>query len=1146
MVRLFSLCVVVALLVPAVYAETGMQFEGNAALGTNESVRFRFIDPHLNGLPIYGTGGQGLTIIWKARPEQQTGFYTTFFYSDDDGTPSFWETNNYFWGAHPYGATSPGSEATTHVWEIAVNQHDYIGAAVENDRWYQQAFVVSGASGSNKEHVFYYDIAGTIGPNINQTITEAGYGDTTTPAPMLSWGDAPWAHMWSWEHEAYKGTIRGVQIYSKRLSEADIMSEIADPLSTVEGAANIWYMNLDPTPTDISDKSGQGNDPSWYGALRPLLYSVSDSCTTVGAGSTELENAAINLAPGEWCELDSSSGLTQSTFQVTSHNVSTQTYKGVWDGVNAEFRWVGQEQGNSATGQNLSLHIKYDDATDAWSKTLASPVGDGEAGHGNDQNAVNPATGDQYRRPYGSNTVLVYDYSGDSWSSIGSSIPGSPPNACSSITWHDARGTLVSVEPERGIHEWNGSSWSTLYSGGSIPNMPSNGICAYSAYDATNARLLFGVEDNGVDYFNALNSNGTLSSLTAPPISIDVFASDTVVVDPVTGDLIAAGTGTTWHYFDAGSDTWQTLTGMPTVGPSGVAGHYTVSAGIPDYGVVGILDCDSNACGNPRFIIYKHASGTADCDDGVDNDGDGMIDLLDPSCANSVDTSENLPGSTFETQCKDANVVRCYSFEDLTDMTTGNPTGTSPSESASRYLEGSGTADCTLQGDTACWDLDTGAVSGVTPTTGKSALRFEYNDQSDGDAAGSVRLNFADDYSTRFGAGEEFYVQYRYRMSPEMLAEAYGSYGFKSIIIGGGDWAGGQTQYSCTDMETVIQTSHPATTPTSGFSGPWMYHSCTAPTPYRRLANYSDATVCGAPANIVNQHVGAPGCCFNAFPGGCWQWAADDWHTVKAHISVGSWNTPLSSRVRMWAAYDGGSETLIFDSDIGGSRSQFAGELVNDATGDHKFGKLWFTPFTTDKTSGHIHATGYVWYDDLLISTTNPAPPEGECGDGTQDAGETCDDGTVAVDDCVYGTPATSQAQVCNANCDGYTTCANESYCGDGTIDSGTGEICDDGEGYPAVVDSCAYGDSPPLTQVCNASCSALVNCTNPLYCGDDSVNGGELCDGTDLASNDCTTLGIGYEGGTLACDVSCAAWDTALCVGWGFSGVKVRGVVVD
>jgi hypothetical protein len=51
-----------------------------------------------------------------------------------------------------------------------------------------------------------------------------------------------------------------------------VLSEVNAPLSTGAGAANIWYLNLSPTPTDISDKSGQGHHPAWVGSARPRLW----------------------------------------------------------------------------------------------------------------------------------------------------------------------------------------------------------------------------------------------------------------------------------------------------------------------------------------------------------------------------------------------------------------------------------------------------------------------------------------------------------------------------------------------------------------------------------------------------------------------------------------------------------------------------------------------------------------------------------------------------------------------------------------------------------------------------------------------------------------------------------------------------------
>jgi hypothetical protein len=69
--------------------------------------------------------------------------------------------------------------------------------------------------------------------------------------------------------------LRGIQIYSAGLSLSDVLSEVRAPLSTVAGMTSIWYLNLNPTPLDISDKSGRGHHPEWVGRERPGLWKAS-------------------------------------------------------------------------------------------------------------------------------------------------------------------------------------------------------------------------------------------------------------------------------------------------------------------------------------------------------------------------------------------------------------------------------------------------------------------------------------------------------------------------------------------------------------------------------------------------------------------------------------------------------------------------------------------------------------------------------------------------------------------------------------------------------------------------------------------------------------------------------------------------------
>jgi len=48
--------------------------------------------------------------------------------------------------------------------------------------------------------------------------------------------------------------------------------------------------------------------------------------------------------------------------------------------------------------------------------------------------------------------------------------------------------------------------------------------------------------------------------------------------------------------------------------------------------------------------------------------------------------------------------------------------------------------------------------------------------------------------------------------------------------------------------------------------------------------------------------------------------------------------------------------------------------------------------------------------------------------------------------------------------------------------------------------------------------------------CGNNIIEGTELCDGTDLGDDDCVTINQGFVDGTLACSSSCNSWDTTSC----------------
>lgn len=239
---------------------SGLDFPGSAAVP--DTLRFRFLNP----LPIYPA-----TYIWRAYPRQQDGYYTAFFWGNDDGKGTLdtflWKSGiaDSYYGAHPY--PDPPPNGSKHNWEISIEQDDFQNGRVIYDRWYTQALVVWGDE-NGKHHVFYWDLPNTDASHRVTRDSPRHWGETQPPVPTLTWGDAPWAP----GNEVWNGILRGIRVYTTNLTLEEILKEAELPLSTAAGAASIWYMNMNPTPTDISDKSGQGHDPQWVGSRRPSLW----------------------------------------------------------------------------------------------------------------------------------------------------------------------------------------------------------------------------------------------------------------------------------------------------------------------------------------------------------------------------------------------------------------------------------------------------------------------------------------------------------------------------------------------------------------------------------------------------------------------------------------------------------------------------------------------------------------------------------------------------------------------------------------------------------------------------------------------------------------------------------------------------------
>lgn len=241
---------------------TGLNFGSNG----QGSTRFRFTGANLNSF-------FPATYIRRVKHKQQTGYYTHFFWGPQS---SF--TGAGFYGSHPYPLGPVGEAGVAHKWELSVGGTDYItddngyDTTVIKGRWYTQATRVSrvGVSTTLKLE-YFWDIEAGLDRVI--TVLKEAYTTPASPA-ALTIGDAPW----NANGECLSGIFSRFKVNNTALSDATMRLSALTHSNTpvnAEESAGAWYSNVDPTPTDISDKSGKGHNPAWVGANRPALYTES-------------------------------------------------------------------------------------------------------------------------------------------------------------------------------------------------------------------------------------------------------------------------------------------------------------------------------------------------------------------------------------------------------------------------------------------------------------------------------------------------------------------------------------------------------------------------------------------------------------------------------------------------------------------------------------------------------------------------------------------------------------------------------------------------------------------------------------------------------------------------------------------------------
>lgn len=344
--------------------------------------------------------------------------------------------------------------------------------------------------------------------------------------------------------------------------------------------------------------------------------------------------------------------------------------------------------------------------------------------------------------------------------------------------------------------------------------------------------------------------------------------------------------------------------------------------------------------------------------------GTDAVPLLGPYSSNATATTQAAGGSDFTTRCAAAGVLRCFGFDTNADLgATGG--GLGPYANVGNF-HNSQTPCNTSFGVDDCPTIDTSIKA-----SGAGSMKFVMPVGSGADWGGQWFANFSSDNSIQFGAGQDFYIQWRERFDSNYVnnewTDAGGAYP-KLAIVTLGDLPGCNVNNASLCRSSNPNTAKIVFEDSKRLHYPMLYGPGTGDDPYQDLVTGQLGFQDFRPQNARP----SPGC-WNYWyntpsPGSCFRYAANEWMTFSLHVHLGNLSGGfwVNSLVEMRMGREGQpTEAVVsINHDI--------------ATNGEKFGKIWLLPYMTGKTSADkTSPTAFTWYDELIISSLPIADPGG-------------------------------------------------------------------------------------------------------------------------------------------------------------------------
>jgi hypothetical protein len=429
---------------------------------------------------------------------------------------------------------------------------------------------------------------------------------------------------------------------------------------------------------------------------------------------------------------------------------------------------------------------------------------------------------------------------------------------------------------------------------------------------------------SGVESVSSDSTFTTSTQKTTPPtVSITAPAPNATVSSTVTVSAAASGS--------AGIASVQFILDGANLGPAVTASPYQTT-------------WNTSTATNGTHLLTAVALDTA-----------GNSATSAPISVNVNNAGATNALADFQDRCAAPGVIVCQGFDDASvfvPMTNQAPGGTG------LYPDGTG-------------GYSKSTMDTTITASGAGSLKFEIDPYTGANVAGAFRQMFSPSPSGAVpsnvqcfgpdpGCSPTFYVQYRFRISPEMVNQDWGdpsnNTNWKFSIFHWSSKTCGSVELTSIDY---YQTGSPIMYTDCGgrglFTNPWPNLTWNNSTP-PYLTQQGDTSTTGY--NCPYGNITNPDCFF---------FTTNTWMTFYWKITVGAWGTPTST-IQAWVSPGPGQPLNEWVN-----LSNFT--LNYDTLGED-YNSVELLNYMTGKDASLNHPVAYSWYDEVIVSTQAIAAPK--------------------------------------------------------------------------------------------------------------------------------------------------------------------------